>query len=229
MIKAIAFDLDDTLIDTSGILVPQAARQAYQMAPSLYSSCDFEKFNREREHLSKSKSHKEIFKIILQKYSFATEEIKQAEAAACIQAFYNPSIPAFLPLLDGALESLQQLQAKSYVLFLVTAGAPVTQSAKIKACQVEKYFKKIYLMDGFQGQRKKEAFWDIIQSEGIQPAELLTFGNRLGQEIRDGKICGAQTCYFEYGEHVGERPEIPEDHPDFTIQQHKDFQIVCHL
>ncbi|MCX7978019.1 MAG: HAD hydrolase-like protein, partial [Bdellovibrionaceae bacterium] len=62
------------------------------------------------------------------------------------------------------------------------------------------------------------------------PAQkLLAVGNRLSQEIRLAKRLGAQTCYMKYGEHVGEIPRLPEDHPDYTITHLNQLIPVCGL
>jgi putative hydrolase of the HAD superfamily len=94
---------------------------------------------------------------------------------------------------------------------------------------VQKYFKGIYILNGFMGEKKESAFRDIIQKENHAPHELLSIGNRLSSEIRDGKRCGTGTCYFAFGEHVGEKEQYPEDHPDFTILHHKDLIQACGL
>jgi putative hydrolase of the HAD superfamily len=108
-------------------------------------------------------------------------------------------------------------------------GSHPSQVKKIEALGVQKYFKGIYILNGFMGEKKESAFRDIIQKESHAPHELLSIGNRLSSEIRDGKRCGTGTCYFAFGEHVGEKEQYPEDHPDFTIQHHKDLIQACGL
>jgi putative hydrolase of the HAD superfamily len=108
-------------------------------------------------------------------------------------------------------------------------GVYEAQVKKIKALNIEKYFKKIYILNGFVGERKETAFREIIRMTAHQPSELLCVGNRMSSEIRDGKRCGADTAYFAYGEHVGEKPAFPEDVPDFTVESHKELITKCQL
>ena len=224
-IKCIAFDLDDTLIDTSGLLVPEASRQACEAMKNLGLKCSLEECLQWREKLAKEMSHKEIFLEIAHKYN--SGDIHPI-ATAGVQNFYNPEIPAKLPLLEGGKSSLEYL-SKKYTLFLVTSGSPETQMRKVKAAGIESYFKKIYTLDGFKGEKKRLAFQDILENEPIKSSQLLSVGNRLYEEIRQAKQLGATTCYFKYGEHVGEVPQVKEDYPDYTALSHEEFLKVCPL
>jgi putative hydrolase of the HAD superfamily len=178
-----------------------------------------------RQELSVLHSHTEIFNRILDNYG-ATDRSRAMEGA--LDAFYNPFVPAHLPLLSGALDNLEKLK-KNYNLYLVTMGSPEGQKRKIASLDIEKHFKKIFIVDSLSGHRKEEAFREILREEGHAPEELLSVGNRLTSEIRDGKKVGATTCYFAYGEHVGEKAVVPEDHPDFTIYHHRELIAACGL
>ncbi|WP_413568836.1 HAD hydrolase-like protein [Bdellovibrio sp. HCB117] len=223
--KSIAFDLDDTLLDTSGILVPAAARRSCEAMLAAGLRCDLETCLQMRHELASQYSHTEIFTKIVDR--FGTNQKGKAIHDA-LERFYNPEIPEKLPMMPGSLDNIQKLR-KSHNLFLVTMGSPEAQAQKIRSLGIAPLFKKIYILNGFIGEKKESAFLDIVQSEGHKPQELLSIGNRLSSEIRDGKRMGADTCYFAYGEHVGEIPQYPEDHPDFTITQHQDLIPTCGL
>lgn len=224
-IKAIAFDLDDTLLNTSGLLVPEAAQKACLSLISVGATCTLEECLQLREKLAQQLSHPEIFGRIADEFDCPERDLGLQLA---ILDFYNPEIPEQLPLIDGALENLKSLHGK-YDLYLVTMGIREAQEKKIKALGIRDYFKKIYILDSLRGERKKMAFEQILQLSQCQPVELLSIGNRLSAEIRDAKLVGAQTCYFPFGEHVGETPVTAADYPDFTIQVHSDLIKTCHL
>ncbi|QLY25072.1 HAD hydrolase-like protein [Bdellovibrio sp. KM01] len=225
MIKSIAFDLDDTLVDTSGLLVPMASQRACEAMIAAGVCISLEECMRIREELAANLSHTEIFTKIANQYGTNTPGKAVHDA---LEMFYNPEVPPVLPLLAGATENLLHLK-EQYNLYLVTMGSYEAQVRKIQALGVEKFFKKIYILNGFIGEKKESAFQDILAREGHSPDELISIGNRLSSEIRDGKRVGARTCYFAHGEHIGEQPVFPEDHPDFTITQHKDLITVCGL
>ncbi len=232
-LKCLAFDLDDTLLDTSGILLPKASLQACETMISLGLNCTTDQCLQWRSQLAKEMSHREIFLEIAKKFGcrpdsrWESQDI-QPMARAGIDSFYNPDIPKNLPLLPFALENLMTL-SKTYTLFLVTSGAPLTQNKKVDAAGVRGFFKKVYTLDGFKGEKKRSAFENIITSEKINPDQLLSIGNRLFEEIRQAKQLGGQTCYFKYGDHVGEVPQVPEDHADFTVLSHQELIFTCQL
>ncbi|MFN8792209.1 MAG: HAD family hydrolase [Bdellovibrionales bacterium] len=223
--KAIAYDLDDTLIDTSGVLVPIASRAAYDAMSALGLRASFEDFENGRRLGALSMSHQKIFHKLADQYGQpATPEMVQAG----IQAFYSPPLPAQLHLLPGALENLKLLSPRC-PLFLVTSGIVETQKEKAKRAQLSSYFQGLYFLNSLAKERKRVAFADILARLKIQPPELLVIGNRLSQEIRDGKELGCTTCYFKYGEHVGEVPQDQLEVADFEILNHKDFVSTCRL
>jgi putative hydrolase of the HAD superfamily len=224
-IKCIAFDLDDTLLDTSQLLVPMAARRACDAMLNAGVSSDIDTCLQWRASKAAELTHTEIFSEFIRQKGSPTPEVALQGA---LKAFYNPDVPARLPLMEGAEENLKMLSLK-YVLYLVTSGEPAAQQKKIEALQIETFFRKIYLIDTFKQQQKREAFQDILLREKILPEQLISIGNRLSQEIRHAKLCGARTCYFCHGEHVGEKPEQREDYPDFTIFKHAEFARTCGL
>ena len=228
-LKCLAFDLDDTLLDTSGLLLPRASRQACEAMVTRGLACTTEQCMKLRSELAKEMSHREIFLEIARKFGRkAMGGDIEPMAKAGVEVFYNPHIPGTLNLLPTAIENLKILE-KKYTLFLVTTGAPETQAKKIQAAGLRRYFKKIYIMNGFKDEKKRTAFEDILKTEKIDAPELLSVGNRLFEEIRQAKQLGSQTCYFKYGDHVGEIPQVPEDHPDFTVLSHKELITTCQL
>lgn len=225
MIEAVAIDLDDTLIDTSGLLVPEAAMTACRGMIASGLNIPLEKALEWRAELAPDHSHKEIFRLI-------AERAGAANAAALgeigSKLFYNPPVPTPLPLLPGADAILDELGKKAR-LFLVTSGAPETQWKKIRAAGLARRFERIYVVDKFKGESKETAFALILKHAAIPAANLLSVGNRLREEIRCAKKLGARTCYFEYGEHLGETPDGPHDVPDHRIKTWTEFRGECRL
>ena len=223
--KCVAFDLDDTLLDTSQLLVPIAAQRACEALLSSGVASDINTCLQWRTMKASELSHTEIFEQFIKTHGSPTPDLALQRA---IKAFYNPEVPEHLPLIEGAAKNLEILSQK-YSLYLVTSGEPRAQLKKIKALKIEKYFRKLYLVNNFKQEQKKEAFADILRVEKILPEELISIGNRLSQEIRQAKMCGARTCYFCHGEHVGEVPLMREDYPHFTIYKHAELIRSCGL
>lgn len=224
--KALAFDLDDTLIDTSGLLVPLASRAAYVAMTNKGLKMSYEIFDQQRKEKAIRMTHKQIFFEIAESQGDNSLVADMAEAG--IHTFYHPPLPPSLPLLAGAAENLRFLKDR-YTLFLVTSGAISTQKEKVKRAGLESHFQSCIFVDGFKKERKRDAFLEILRQTGCKAHELLSIGNRLSQEIHDAKEVGAKTCYFEYGEHVGEQPRNQFEIPDFKIHTHHELVSACRL
>lgn len=224
-IKSIAFDLDDTLLGTTEVLVPAASRAAFQVLIESGLSLDLEACEEFRLEMIKTISHKDVFLQLSQK--FGSEKTMKAVEKA-IDLFYNPSVPDTLPLLPLAQENLDYL-SKKYTLYLVTAGFKKGQESKIKSLGIAKYFKQVFIVDSLNNERKKDAFQKILELDRLQPAELLCIGNSLSSEIKDAKELGCRTCYFEYGEDRGKDKSDPMYSPDYHVTQHSDLIIACQL
>lgn len=225
MIKAIAFDLDDTLIATSEVLVPIASKAAFTAMSSKGVEVSFEIFDQERRQMALSKSHQLIFRELAKKYG---RPFNEDQVTAGIKAFYNPPLPSRLELMPGAEENLKYLKEK-YKLFLVTTGAIETQREKAARSGISHYFQKMFFLNSFKKERKRLAFEEILQTEKLLPEQLLSVGNRLPLEIHDAKQLGCFTCYFKYGEHIGEVAQNSFENPDYTITRHQELIKVCQL
>ena len=145
-----------------------------------------------------------------------------------IKAFYEPSIPAHLPLLPGALKNIQYLKAK-YPLYLVTAGVDLVQRKKAEALGVASEFQKIYVTNSLLKEKKAKTFLEIIKDQNIRAQELLCIGNSLQSEIVDALKIGATACYFEFGEDRGFVSTLDSEKPQFHIRHHDELITTCKL
>lgn len=224
MIKAIAIDLDDTLLDTTGLLAPRATQDAFVYLINNGLRLSLEECEAQRIELIKSISHREAFEVLAAKYG---DENTRKIVPETIRLFYNPLIPPKLPMLEGARENIEYLK-KKYHLFLVTAGTENAQFDKVRSLGIEDDFKQIYIVNSLQKKRKKDAFLEIISSQKIQPENLLCIGNSVFSEIADALNINAIACYFEYGENRGEISDLPRK-PHYHIKHHSELISTCHL
>ena len=155
MFKAIAFDLDDTLLDTSGILVPGASVDAFNILIGAGLKLNLHDCEIKRLEIIKTYSHREVFLHLAQHFGSSSTVNAVPEA---IKAFYEPTLPDHLPLLPGALKNIQYLKGK-YSLFLVTAGVDNVQRQKAQALGVAHEFEKIYVTNSLLKEKKREDFF----------------------------------------------------------------------
>lgn len=224
MIKAIAVDLDDTLLDTSGLLAPKATLDAFSHLIKNGLRLSLDQCEALRLDLIKTLSHRDVFEKLSREHG---DENTARVLAETICLFYDPVLPAHLPLMAGARENLDYLKAK-YPLFLVTAGTEKAQRQKAKSLGIENDFQKIYVVDSLTKKRKKDAFLDIIRTQNISAAELFCIGNSVSSEIADALTIGAVACYFEFGENRGHIDQLPRP-PHYHIHSHPELIPVCQL
>lgn len=224
-IKVIAFDLDDTLLNTTELLVPKASKQAFSLLIEHGLTLSLDQCEAFRLDLIKQISHKDLFKHLAEKYG-SPETINYADLAS--QLFYNPQLPDDLQLVEGAQKVLDYCYQK-YTLYLVTAGFEHAQIAKTKNLKIEKYFKQIFVVNSLENQKKKTVFQQILKQENLLPSNLLCVGNSLSSEIKDAKEINAKTCYFEFGEDRGHSPLNPIYKPDFHVNKMDDFIKTCQI
>lgn len=224
MVKAIAIDLDDTLLDTSGILAPQATRDAFNCLIENGLKLSLEECEVMRIELIKSMSHRDVFDKLAREYG--TEQTR-ASSKQVIDLFYSPILPLTLPLLEGARKNLDYLKSK-YALYLVTAGTEISQLRKAKALGIDRDFKKIFVVNSLIKKRKKDAFLEILALEKIRANELLCIGNSISSEISDALAINALACYFVFGEDRGDKNDLPRE-PHFVVHNHSELLKTCQL
>ena len=225
MIRAIAFDLDDTLLDTSGLLVPAATQHSFKILIQHGLKLSLIECEKHRLEMIRTVSHKDVFLNLARLYGSEATQVVVPEAIA---AFYEPPLPPALPLLPGARQNIDYLKNK-YLLYVVTAGSEATQQSKVKALGIQNDFLKVYVIDSLHQQRKKDAFLEIIKLHSISNNELLCIGNSLTSEIYDAINIGAKSCYFEFGDERGKISSVKSEQPDYHIYNHKDLITTCRL
>ncbi len=223
--QTLIFDLDDTLIPTSEVLIPQAVQQVFEILSSNGLSWDFKTFEAYRKKHMARWSHREIIKNIIDENHLSP---KSHIFESCLKAFYEVDLPAQIPLLPDAEATLKYLVPR-YRLFLLTAGEENTQMKKVIRSGVKDFFHEIKIVGALEKQDKKESITEWIRQKKIEPEKTLSIGNRLKDEIRVSKSLGLHTCWFKFGEHADESPTEPDEQPDYEVAHHSELVSTCRL
>lgn len=225
--KVIAFDLDDTLLDTSGLILPQAIQESCQAMIEAGLPCSEAECVQTRALLHRTLPGRDVHELLVQ-YFVPGKNQGQNIVRAGKKAFYDREVRETLELFPSARELLQTLRAK-YKTFLVTSGSQKTQQQKIKKLKLEPLFESLHIVDPFKGETKLSAFRDIQIHTDVDPSLCLSVGNRLDTDIRLAKQLGWKGCWVKQGEHAHLGPQIPLDNPDYEISHIHDLMTVCHL
>ena len=166
----IIFDLDDTLIDTTGSVLPfQLERAFFLMAQKKMTLED------KKEILALNvtcQSSKEVLSEWGQRKGLTISQIRLG-----IQALSFELPPDFqIKCTPFAKETLQVL-SKQHLLALVTAGKTFFQIEKLKKAGIEvSYFSKILISEDFV---KKTHYMSLAREFSMKPAEIWVCGDLL--------------------------------------------------
>ncbi|MDV3103470.1 TIGR02253 family HAD-type hydrolase [Thermococcus waiotapuensis] len=219
MIKAVFFDLDDTLIDTTK-LAEIARRKAIEGMIRAGMPVDFETAYQElleliNEYGSNFPYH---FDYLLRRLDLPYEP---KWVAAGVINYHNTKI-AHLETVKGAKRTLLRLKEMGLKLGVITDGNPIKQWEKILRTEIDDYFDDVLISD-FVGVKKphRKIFEKGLNRFGVRPEEAVMVGDRLYSDIYGAKQVGMKTVWFKYGKYASAELEYLE-YADFVIQSLED-------
>lgn len=208
----IIFDLDDTLIDTSGCITPvkleDALRRMIEAGLPVPSFEEALEVLKRIDEASESSRHTlaEFLEILDAEPRFFDIGVKE------IYENISPEIPVF-PL-EQAREVLTDLGA-AHELALVTIGKPHQQLAKMKKAGIDSaIFSKIAVSE----ERNKKPHYQAIAEElGFLPSEVVVCGDRVSLDLSPARELGYRTVQMRWGRGANSSPSKGD--VDYTISR----------
>ena len=200
MIKAVIFDLDDTLYFEieyvkSGFSAVAAAFNYESLFYKLWSLFEVSKKDvYQRAGMNRSDCEKSI-------------------------NVYRTHIPD-ISLSDSVFEVLDTLKKRGYVLGIITDGRPEGQHNKIKSLGLEKIVSHIIVTDelgGVEYRKPNPKAFEIMREKcGLEYSEMIYVGDNAHKDFKAPKLLGMKTCFFSSP--LGLYPENNAD-TDFSISE----------
>jgi FMN phosphatase YigB (HAD superfamily) len=212
-IRALFFDLDDTLFDCCGQLVEAAHRDAIDAMIRCGLDADADEALIRRLAIHEASPGCDIDCELAESYGAGGNE---AIIRAGRDAFYDRDVGE-ITLFNGACEMLERLR-KEHLLFLVTVGAVRTQAEKVKKLGLLRMFTEVAYLDVERGLSKKSAFYHLVKKYSLDPAECVAIGNRVDSEIRDANSAGMKTVLITKGEFAHLAPKDKNEEPDYRVE-----------
>ncbi|MBU1875667.1 MAG: HAD family hydrolase [Nanoarchaeota archaeon] len=212
----IIFDLDDTLIDTSGCFTPIKLR-------CVLKSMIFNGL------IVKSEEEALKYLVELNKISINADEairtfLERFDAVEYldigIKEYYKDYNSDFdIDVLDNALEVLQQLKEKKHLLALVSYGNEELQMRKIKKSGLNlDIFNKVFITD----KHNKEFFYEsLARFFNFNFDGVVVCGDKFKTDILPAKKLGMKTIKMQWGRSLANPAK--EDGADYSIKNLKEI------
>ncbi len=213
-IKALIFDLDDTLYDCTGLLLEAARLRAAKALVEAGMPCTpGEAYRKQLELESRLGPRGRLFEHIAETYNLGPRAVQRA-----LEAYNSDQVDDIEPFPE-TIPTLQALRARHIRLFLVTDGVHSRQQVKIRILGLEPYFDEIIINDSERGSLLEECYEHLLRKHGLQPDEVLLVGDRIHVEIKAANTLGIITCRLLHGRYSALQPHSEAEEPLYRIDR----------
>lgn len=212
--KAIIFDLDDTLYDCTGSLLEASRKRAARAMVNAGLPCTEEEAYLLQKKLSEMHGpHCPVFNEISNKFNMGHELVRSALKA------YNSNEVTDIQLFPDVVPTLKKLTQEKYKLFLLTTGIYERQYKKIELLNLKPYFDEIIINDQEVGLLMEDSFEAIVRKYSLSPQNVVVVGDRVRGELRIAKSKGMVTVQMLHGRFKDETAYDSSNKPDYKIKR----------
>ena len=214
MIKAIIFDLDDTLYDCTNTLRAAAIERALKAMIRYGLKCNFKTATAKIQgYYDKFGPKASIFNLLSEEFSLNGRFLVQKALKA-----YNNEDVSDIKLFPDVKKTLEEL-GKKCKLILVTRGNRQRQQKKIEKLGINGEFDLIVIDDISENLSKEDRFLGAIRSFNFKEEEVVVVGDRIFSEIRIGNMLGMTTIRLLHGAYSTLKPTNGLEDPDYEIKK----------
>jgi FMN phosphatase YigB (HAD superfamily) len=183
----IIFDLDDTLIDTSGSITPfKLKRVLEQMLGRVATHSELQELMTINESASKTQDAIEIFS---DRHHLILDKTFKELISPLPKDFQIPCTP-------NAKQTLE-MYAKKTPIALVTGGHPPFQLEKLEKAGIDgSLFSKIAIPEDSM---KKPSYQEISREFSVDPSEMWVCGDRISMDLLPARELGCKTIHMRWG------------------------------
>jgi len=194
-LDGIVLDLDDTLLDTTGLLLPVADRRAIEAMRRTGLALGADDALAALHALRAGGAYEDLFARLAHEHGAS-----RACGAAGAQAWFEYEVPPLEldPRVASALDELAHLAP----LALLTFGIPATQRQKVDRLGIADRFVRSRYVDKDGGEDKRGGLADLLSATGWAASRVVMVGDSLLGDIAAGLAAGCLTVWVDGG---GER------------------------
>lgn len=215
MPRAVFFDMDDTLLDTSGGLEEAWEIACRGLAPEL--GCEWEQIRAaiRREAMAFWRDEALVghwriklldARLHVVELALAAEGLDVALAPRLAER-YGEEVTPRIKLFDDALATLEGLRAQGFRLAIITNGPADMQRGKVARFGLEPYVDALVIEGVFgHGKPDREVFEHALAATGVAPHEAWHVGDNLYADVGGAKNAGLHAVWIHR-----DRLELGED------------------
>lgn len=213
-IKALIFDLDDTLYDCSNTLSRNRRRELARVV-ARYKGCSEEaaqRFLQGDEEVRKYGRYEGLAHRLGLPPGFLNEiQVVLQRPPDLSQIKLFPNVPP----------TLQALRGRGLKVFLVTSGNLEEQEAKLNQLGLKPLLDEVMIVkrDG-EGKAKGDCFQHLMKKYHLTPKEVMCVGDRIEDELAAAAALGMTTAMLRHGQHYERFASSTQKEiaPDFFIK-----------
>ncbi len=211
-IRAVVFDLDDTLYDCTGTLLDESrCRAARVLVEQGLPMSEREAVELQKELGERHGPRFLVFDEIARRYGLDEEVVRKA-----YRAYNSDEVGDIQPARD-VVPTLRFLRERGRQCFLLTSGIHARQSRKIDKLGLAELFDDIVVNDVERGELMGESLRYLLEKHDLRPLETLVVGDRPHEEIHIGNELGTLTAQVLRGRFSSFEARDATEKADFRI------------
>ncbi len=215
-LKAVVFDLDDTLFDCTGQLVQKARADAARAMVKAGLPLSVEKtVGLMREIREKEGPKALVFDRLADRFA---PEKKRRVVDAALKAYHSEDVGPIRPFAD-TIPLLRRLRETGLWVAVLTSGLPARQWKKIRALGLETEVDQVIVHDVEKESTKDASFSHFLKQHRFRPSQVVVVGDQIHSEIRIGNQFGMTTIRVLHGHYSKLKPKNDLEHPDYSIKR----------
>ncbi len=204
MIKAVLFDIDNTLLDFDEYVKESMKIGFEKFGLGEYNDEIYKTFEEVNggvwRRLERGEiSYEELLKI---RWNTVFSALGIDFDGVVFEKFFKDGIFDNAIVISGAYEILEYLQGK-YILGVAGNGPLVQQTNRLRIAGLDKFFPYVFLSEAVGHSKPSGKFFEHCLrtinagGEGILPGEILMVGDSLTSDIKGACDAGFATCFFD--------------------------------